>query len=107
MTGATPEAVSVSFEPFEDNDVIVAIVEAVAEARGVAPTELDAVLYESIDPESIARAAASIDGHVAFTVAACDVVVYGDGRVTAVPRTSDALPAVGVGGHDRRRSSGP
>lgn len=64
------------------------IVEAVAEAEGVAPEELAPPLYEVIDPDALGRLFASTsnadrgDGRVTFRYAGHDVTVESDGAVS-------------------------
>lgn len=67
---------------------------AVAEVKDVEPTELPP-LYRRIDPEALDRlfqprgaARPPVEGHVAFTLAGCDVVVDSDGQVTVTPADS-------------------
>lgn len=78
-------------------DVGEAVVAAVADARGVDPTELEQSLYGVVDPdalESLFRSTSAHDresGYVTFSYSGCEVVVYGDGDVLAerAPSVSD------------------
>ncbi|WP_135822856.1 HalOD1 output domain-containing protein [Halostella litorea] len=59
------------------------VVWAVAEAKGVDPLDLDAPLYDSVDPDALQRIldAESFEGQIGFSLAGCDVTVHHDGRV--------------------------
>lgn len=65
-------------------DVTVDVVRAVAERKGVEPTDIDERLYEAIDPEALARLFAGTDrGHVTFEFAGVSVEVTAAGDVSA------------------------
>ncbi|WP_247730300.1 HalOD1 output domain-containing protein [Halovivax limisalsi] len=67
--------------------VSTAVVFAIAETTGTDPLELPP-LYDAIDPDSLDALFASLDpesasaAQLSFTLAGCDVVVDGAGRVT-------------------------
>lgn len=66
-------------------DVSLRVVRKVADELEVDPLEVKP-LYESINPDALnqlfqAPSAAGHDVRVAFTIAGCDVVVYGSGTV--------------------------
>ncbi|HMB49785.1 HalOD1 output domain-containing protein [Natronoarchaeum rubrum] len=64
-----------------------AVIQAVAEAKGVDPLELDP-LYDRIDLDAVDRLFASADvpaGRLSFEVAGCRVRVRADGQVSATP----------------------
>ena len=62
-----------------------AVVDAVARAEGVDPLELDAPLYEAVDPDALdalfQTEAAAVDGRIAFQYYGYEVTVTGDGLV--------------------------
>ena len=97
----------------DDRSTSQRVVEAVAEERGRAPTELDP-LYEVVDPdclEGIFRSDPSIAGrdanHVEFRYAGCRVIVCSDGTVRV--SSGDDGAASSFGGdraNDASRSSG-
>lgn len=55
-----------------EEPLLVAVVEALAEAKGVSPTELDDPLYDAVDPEAVEALFDSSDqverGRLVFTV---------------------------------------
>lgn len=64
-----------------------AVIQAVAEAKGVDPLDLDP-LYDRIDLDAVDRLFASADvpaGRLTFDVAGCRVRVRADGQVSATP----------------------
>jgi len=65
--------------------VSLAVVEALAEARGVSPLELDPPLFDAVDPEALdglfAASDAISDGRVVFTVDDHEVTVTADDDV--------------------------
>lgn len=70
----------------------VTIVEAVAEANGVDPLELDVRLHDVVDTDALARlfeprrtTVGSLPVEVTFSMAGCDVSVSSDGMVTVEP----------------------
>ncbi|MFC7096825.1 HalOD1 output domain-containing protein [Halobaculum marinum] len=71
-----------------EDDICLAVISAVAEARGVRPTELDAPLYDAVDPDALQRLfpcdgqESGADVSVQFTWAGCSVSVYGPGHVS-------------------------
>lgn len=77
----------------ENGSISETVVVAVAEARGVDPTELDPRLYDFVDPDALDSLFRSDEGSVAFTMAGCHVTVYGSGRVVVLPEPSTAVSA--------------
>lgn len=68
--------------------VSTAIVDAVAEVKGVSPLDIRQPLYEVIDLdalESLFRDDASVRNHVYFTFNDCEVTVTAGGKVTVEP----------------------
>lgn len=65
--------------------LVIAILDAVADAAGVEPAALDRPLYEVIDPDALSQLFhtldGSVDGYVAFTYYGYRVVAYSDGSV--------------------------
>lgn len=66
-----------------------AIVEAIADAKGVSPVDLQPPLYEAVDPDALEQFVASVhdrpnttDLRVTFTYAGHEVTVSGDGDVS-------------------------
>lgn len=78
----------------ENGSVSETVVVAVAEARGVDPTELEPRLYDFVDPDALDSLFRSDDGSVAFTMAGCHVTVYGSGRVVVLPEATEPSTAV-------------
>lgn len=72
----------------DERSVSQSVVEAVADAEGVAPEDLEPPLYEVIDPEALERvfaptaSGARRDGRIEFVYNGYDVTVRGDGRVS-------------------------
>lgn len=69
-------------------DLTHAVVEAVAEVRGVDPVGLEPRLYQAVDPDALNRLFARRadgtpreGGRVEFVLAACQVCVEADGSV--------------------------
>lgn len=87
------EAVTVSLDSDDLMNVVCTTIEAVAEAKGTDPLEMEAQLYDAVDPEALARTVGSIDGYVAFELADCEVVIHGDGRVVAGPLSDEGIEA--------------
>lgn len=75
--------------PQDSTSVSTAVVEAVAEEKGISITDVDTPLNEIIDPDALDDLFGSTmmggerttTGHVAFTFAGCDVVVEAGGSV--------------------------
>ena len=71
-----------------DETLVTAVVEAVADAKGVDPLELEP-LYESVDPEALEAIFSTADGRSAvelsFSVAGCEVVVRGPDEISVTP----------------------
>lgn len=71
-----------------------AVILTVARAADIGPLDIQP-LYESIDPDALTDLVQSSglaglrDATVCFTMAECEVVVYGTGRVEATPHVSD------------------
>jgi hypothetical protein len=69
--------------------VSLAVVEALAEARGVSPLELDPPLFDAVDPEALDELFAASDavskGRVVFTVDDHEVTVTADDDVYVEP----------------------
>jgi hypothetical protein len=74
-----------------DGSVSLSVVEAVAEAEGVAPEALTPPLYEAIDPDALERVfaatstSARMDGQVTFSYNGYAITVQGDGSVALDP----------------------
>lgn len=93
--------------------VSTAVIDAVADANGVGPLDLEPRLDGVVDPDALDRLfrrsaseAPRAAGRLAFRMAGCDVVVRSTGRVTATPESNDDRAAVGreIGLH---RPAGP
>jgi hypothetical protein len=66
------------------------VVWTVADAKDVDPMDIDEPLYETIDPDALERlfegaSAGQSKQRIEFTLAGCDVTVYGDRRVVVQP----------------------
>lgn len=79
-----------TFDPGED-DVVVAVLDAIASARGVDPTEIEP-LTRAVDPDALMGlfsespgAPGLRDGRVVFHHAGCVVTVTSDGHVRVRP----------------------
>lgn len=72
-----------------------AVVEAVADADGVHPSEITPPLYEAIDPEALDGLFASThrtdrtDGRLAFAYSGYEVTVHWNGQVSVVTNDVD------------------
>jgi hypothetical protein len=78
-----------------DEPVSLGVVEAVADAKGVEPTDLDERLYDCVDPDALDRLFADgtgWDGRLSFTMAGCRVEVEASGTVVVTPLAQDATP---------------
>jgi hypothetical protein len=70
----------------------IAVVEALAAARNVAPADVRDPLYDSVDPDALDRlfaygdAADAADGTVAFSVGGRTVTVHSDGTIVVGAR---------------------
>lgn len=64
-------------------DLVLKVVEAIAEHRGVDTDDLDRPVGEVVDPEALARLFSAPDGegYVAFRYGDCGVVVHANGEV--------------------------
>lgn len=82
------ETTNVLISQPERVNVTEAVVDAVADAEGISPLELDPPLYAAIDPDALAQFVARIDGptasevEVSFVYAGYAVTVTGDGDVS-------------------------
>lgn len=72
----------------DDEPISTTVAMAVAECKGIEPTELETPLYDVVDVEAMdalfSRSAdgASLDGYISFVVDGCEVFVDGSGDVT-------------------------
>lgn len=66
-----------------DSDVLLELLEAIGDAEGSAPHELDYPLYEYVDPEAIRGLVAmdSTDWELTFAVPDHEVRIGGDGEI--------------------------
>ena len=75
------------------NDLVVAILDAIADAAGLDAAELNTPLYDVIDPDALAKLFhtldGSVDGYVAFTYEGYRIVAYSDGTVQVYDEESD------------------
>jgi hypothetical protein len=70
----------------EGTDPSIAVVEAVAEAKGVEPTEMGSTLYDVVDPDALDRlfsggGSDGFEGRVVFELDAYEVTVQSNGDV--------------------------
>lgn len=70
--------------------VSTAVVEAVAEAEGVSPTEIDTPLHRAIDPEALNRLfrtdrSSGGDPRVSFDYTGYEITVFGPKRIRVRP----------------------
>lgn len=86
-----------SARPNEES-VYETVVDTVARREDVPPTQLDAPLYEVVDPEALGELLSSMRaapgeaaGYVAFRYHGYEVTVYSDGRVTVDDRPGDGF----------------
>lgn len=66
------------------------VVNAVADAKGVDPLELDPPLYDAIDPDALERFATAHGTSVAFTLAGYQVTVHESDRVVVCSEDGSA-----------------
>ena len=92
-TGAREEAASATVIDTDstvtvDETLVMRVVDAVADAKGVDPLELEP-LHESIDLEALDAIFSTADGRSAvelsFSVAGCEVVVRGPDDISVTP----------------------
>ena len=88
------------YNPSSEEATSTAVVNAIAEARGVDPADLDTRLYEYVDLSALDRLFSSPDGgssfqngRVSFAVADCRVDVDGSGTITVTPHV-ESTPTV-------------
>lgn len=74
--------------PIESGSVSRAVVDAVADAKGVSPVDVYPPLYDAVDPDALEQFVSSItpgstakDVHVTFYYAGFEITVTGDGAV--------------------------
>lgn len=84
-----------------NESVSAAVIDAVAEANGVDPLDLEPRLNDIVDPDALERlfrygaaGESPSSGRIVFRMAGCEVVVHGAGRVTATPDSNDDREAV-------------
>ncbi|QLH77772.1 hypothetical protein HZS55_10860 [Halosimplex rubrum] len=70
----------------EGADLSIAVVEAIAEAKGVEPTEMGSTLYDAVDPDALDRLfpgqeSDGVTGRVVFELGAHEVTVQSNGDV--------------------------
>lgn len=75
-----------------NDELCLTVVNAVADAKGVDPLDLEESLHDVIDPDALEDLFAPrfagvprFDGRVSFTMADCTVVVESGGRVVVSP----------------------
>jgi hypothetical protein len=80
---------TVSVRVPDDGSASVTVVRAVAQARGVEPTELSDRLNDVLDPDALDRLfpGPPVEGTVAFPLEGCTVTVRGDATVVVSPGT--------------------
>ncbi len=71
-------------------EICTVVVNAVADAHGVHPLDLEPKLYDVIEPDALADLWSANDSpprslEISFSMAGCEVVVNGDGRVLVTP----------------------
>ena len=74
-------------EPSTETAVSYRVIQQVAAATGTDPLDLDP-LYETIDPEALDAVfdtATPPEASVTFTLADCEVTVYGSGEISVTP----------------------
>lgn len=69
-----------------ETDLSVAVIEAVAEAKAVDPTEMETTLYDAVDPDALDRlftdrGGEAFAGRVVFELGAHEVTVQSNGDV--------------------------
>jgi hypothetical protein len=69
-----------------ETDLSIAVIEAIAEAKGIEPTELEATLYDAVDPDALDRLFTdrgdeALAGRVVFDLGAHEVTVQSNGDV--------------------------
>ncbi|ELZ22314.1 hypothetical protein C475_17418 [Halosimplex carlsbadense 2-9-1] len=69
-----------------ETDLSIAVIEAIAEAKAVEPTEMDATLYDAVDPDALDRLftdreGEALAGRVVFELGAHEVTVQSNGDV--------------------------
>lgn len=81
--------------------VSIAVVEAVATAKGVDPVEIEP-LYNVVDPDALdaifrmhADGTPRANGRLTFTMESCEVVVHSTGRVVVTPEYARSTPQLG------------
>ena len=78
VAGKTAERVFRPGSTNQQESISVGVVEALAEARGISPMEVDEPLYDAVDPEALDQIFDPNDdggGHVVFTVGEHEVTV--------------------------------
>ena len=75
-----------TYDPDGDESASMIVVEALAEAKGVCPADMDQPLYDVVDPDALDRlfrgsADNGPDGRVVFTINGYEVTVTSDGEI--------------------------
>jgi hypothetical protein len=75
-------------------DICTVVVDAVAEANGVHPLDLEPKLYDVIEPDALTdlcspHASPPRSMEIRFSMAGCSVAVHGDGRVVVTPEVGE------------------
>lgn len=68
-----------------ETDLSIAVIEAIAEAKAIEPTEMEATLYDAVDPDALDRLftdhGGAVAGRVVFEIGPHEVTVQSNGDV--------------------------
>ncbi|WP_206424948.1 HalOD1 output domain-containing protein [Halosimplex salinum] len=92
-TDSTQVVYSTAAEREDETDISIAVIEVLAEARGVEPVEMDEPLYDVVDPDALdqlftGQAETAVGGRVVFELGDHEVTVHADGDILV--RTVDS-----------------
>lgn len=70
----------------DDTDLSIAVIEVLAEARGITPVEMDEPLYDVVDPDALDQlftdqTDGAVGGRVVFELGEHEVTVHADGDI--------------------------
>ncbi|WP_415381223.1 HalOD1 output domain-containing protein [Halosimplex sp. TS25] len=84
-SGGTEVVYSSADDRSPETDLSVAVIESLAEAKGVAPIDIEQPLYDVVDPDALDRlftdGEGSVAGRVVFDFDAHEITVHSDGDI--------------------------
>ncbi|WP_436927181.1 HalOD1 output domain-containing protein [Halosimplex amylolyticum] len=85
LDAGTEVVYSAANERAPGTDLSVAVIESLAEAKGVTPIDIEQPLYDVVDPDALDRlftdGESSVSGRVVFDFDAHEITVHSDGDI--------------------------